>query len=291
MSGEVSSVTVVRGAASSVLVAFPPSWLGFELDDTDGDARTAERPETGREVLGRLPRVVALLDGPMFELVEGGTNYAASRGSRLLYRYLDRRHGINVATRYPERGATVSVTPEGRVSVVSGAGEVEGAVFACQGYPELIRDGRLVARDVVNTDRVGRAALCVLDDGRVAFAVGRAPMAEFGRALLNLQGVRVRDAIYTDGGGSTTLALRGEGGRLEIAQGLDSRRLPVYILAEPPASGVGMVNPSSGSEGEGFLLRLWRSPWFRVVGGSAVATGALAVGVHLLRSEDEGDEG
>lgn len=275
---------VVRGARDVVLVAFPATWLGFELDESDGNPATAERPETGRQVLARMPRVVALLDGAMFELPGGGTDYAHASGARLLYRYLDRRRGIDRPTRYPDRGATLSVTPDGHATMMDGAREVIGATFAAQGYPEVIRAGRVEASAERNTDAVGRAALCLLDDGRVAFAVGRASMRAFGEALLGLSGVRVRDAVYTDGGGSTTLALRGEGGGLVIAHGLDARRLPVYLLAEPPSMGEGMVGAPSGS-GSSSSSRV--GPVLKVLGGTAAVV-ALAVGVrHWWESRRE----
>ena len=263
MSGE--PVTVVRGARDSLLVAVPPAWLSLELDDTDNNPRTGERPETGRQVIERLPRVVALLDGPMFD-PEG--EYPSYTRARMLYRYLDRRRGISVPSQFPTRGATLSMAGDARAVVMDGAAEIEGAVFAVQGYPAVLRRRSNVATRDKNRETTGRAALCLLGDGRVAFAVGRAPMWEFGEALRALTDVDVVDALYTDGGGSTTLALRDANGTLEVAHGLDSRRLPAYILAEPGPSSPGMV----GSPAEG-------SPWWKTV---AVGTLAVAVGLGAL---------
>lgn len=266
--------TVARGAHDLVLVAFPPSWLGIEAEDRDGNRATAEHPETGRELLARLPRVVALIGGPMFD-PEDSNDYVRYQRARLLYRYLDRRRDITVPTRYPERGATLSVDARGRVVVMDGAREVEGAIWAVQGYPEVVRNGRVEASDRTDANTTGRAALCALSDGRVAFAIARCGMAEFGRALLALRldrGATVRDAIYTDGGGSTTLALRSEGGVLAVAHGLDARRLPAYLFAEPPPSGRGMIL----APGETIAQRLQGSPWLRVVGA--------AVGVSIVGS-------
>lgn len=279
-----SPFTVHRGARDLVLVAFPPSWLGIEAEDRDGNRATAENPETGRELLTRLPRAVALIDGPMFD-PEDTSDYTRYQRARLLYRYLDRRRGITVPTRYPERGATLSVDPQGRVTVLDGAREAEGAVFAVQGYPEVVRNGRVEASERADSNATGRAALCALSDGRVAFAIARCGMAEFGRALLALRldgGATVRDAIYTDGGGSTTLALRGEGGALAVAHGLDARRLPAYLIAEPPASGPGMIL----APGSTLAQRLKGSTWLRVV-GSALAVSVVGAGVVWWLDSDE----
>lgn len=247
----------VLRAGDTVLVVFPPAWLGVELDDTDSDKRTAERPETLRQVIGRLPRVVAAVDGPMFD--EPGAGYDRYERTRVVYRYLDKRRGVDVASLHPERGATLSVTPDGRASWARGAREVAGATFAVQGYPELLRDGENVANPSRDTERTGRAALLLLDDGRVGFAVGRAGMRAFAESLRTLRGVKVTQAVYTDGGGSTALAVRGVGSSLLVSVGLDSRRVPAYVIAEPPASGPAMTG----------------MPWRLVVGGVGVVTVAL----------------
>ena len=160
-------------------------------------------------------------------------------------------------------------------------------MFAVQGYPEVVRDGRLEASDRADANVTGRAALCALTDGRVAFAIARCGMADFGRALLALRldgNATVRDAIYTDGGGSTTLALRGEGGALAVAHGLDARRLPAYLFAEPPPSGRGMIL----APGETLAQRLKGSPWLRVVGA---AVGVSVVGATALWFLDQPGDG
>ncbi len=270
---------VFRGGAGVVLVAMPATWVGIELDETDGDTATAENFETGREVLARLGRVMVIVDGPMFDIVGGGTDYdRPGAKARLQYRYLDRRRGIDRPTRHADRGATISVGADGRAAVQSGALEVQGAVFAVQGYPELIRRGAVVigTRDA---DRVGRAAFCVLADGRVGFAVGRAPMRAFAEAVLALP-CRVSDAIYTDGGGSTTLGLRNVRGGLDVAQGLDARKLPIYLIGEPPPAGAGMV----GAGGGGVVARWVPGPAARFFAAVALATVGAAAGAHWWRN-------
>ena len=279
------SFSVHRGARDLLLLAFDARWLGIECDDTDGNRATAERPETGREVMARMPNVVAVLGGPMFS-PEDSSDYARYQRARLLYRYLDRRRNITVPTRHPERGATLSVDSVGRVTVLDGAREADGAIWAVQGYPEVLREGRIEASDRADTNVTGRAALCALSDGRVAFAIARCGMADFGRVLvaLRMEGdTRVRDAIYTDGGGSTCLALRGTGGELVVAHGLDARRLPAYLTAEPPASGPGMILTPNA---RGWIDAVRGSPWVRVVGG-VLAASALTAGLLSFFEEDE----
>ena len=278
-------MSMVRGDRNVILVAFPASWLSIEAEDTDGNRATGEHPETGRDVMSRYPGAVALLDGSMFELADG-LPYATSQRARFQYRYLDRRAGVDVPSQFPQRGATLSVV-SGRAVVLDGAAQLADATVAVQGYPEVIRGGRLEVTDARNTENTGRAALCLLSDGRVAFAVGRAPLAAFGRVLLALRvpssvpDCKVRDALYTDGGDSTALALRGQGGALEIAHGLDARRLPAYLLAIPPASGVRATGPLPGEPERG--VRAWlRSPRVRAV-GAASAVGAILGGVLWWR--------
>ncbi len=234
-----SDVTRYLGAGGLVLVLFPPSWLGVELDDTDGDTSTGERPETLRQVLARLPDVVAAIDGPMFEVADGKP-YTTSGHARLLYRYLDRRRGVDVPSRYLDRGATLAVIG-GRAVWTRGGRETSGAEFAVQGFPELLFEGANVANAARDTDVTGRAALVLAADGRVGFAVARASMYGFAELLRTVGSASVRHAVYLDGGGSTALALRGEEGELVTGVGLDARRVPAYVLATPPGSVLGAL--------------------------------------------------
>lgn len=274
---------VVRGGSGLVLVAVPGAWLATELDDTDNDQRTAERPETLREVLARYPAAVAALDGAMFD-AEG--EYPTYARARLSYRNLDVARGINSPGRYPTRGATLSRMRDGRLVMLDGDAIADGATWAAQGYPTLIHRGDNVANPNRDANTTGRAALCLLADGRAGFATARCGMHAFARELLALREVRVTDAAYTDGGGSTGLALR-EGSAFSVSVGLDARRLPVYLLALPPAGavadqvarGVGGVLANAAASG---LVRA-----LKVAGGvalGAVALGAVAVGVERVRA-------
>lgn len=264
-----TAAELVRGPSGLAVVAFPASWLALEVEDRDGNPRTAEGLETAREVWRRESEAVVLVDGPMFTLVGGGSDYRRATAANLLYRYFDAARRVDVPSSYPDRGATLSVDGEGRATWLQGAREARGAVFAVQGYPELLRSGDNVASVRNDRDTTGRAALCLLSDGRAAFAIGRAPMREFAEVL---RGVRVgaasvTDAAYLDGGGSTSLALRGANGSDLFAHGLDARRLPVYLLAVPPRGGRGATGVV----------------WWGSLGSVAVAVGVVAAGVAALR--------
>lgn len=121
--------------------------------------------------------------------------------------------------------------------MLPGSQEQPGSSFAVQGYPSIVYQGRNVANPDVDAQHVGRAAIIALSDGRVAFAIDTTGMHAFGRSLLALRmanGAYVTDAVYSDGGGSTALALR-ENGRDVVARGMNARRLPAYVLAIPPS--------------------------------------------------------
>lgn len=274
---ESSSITLHRGPSSLLLVAFPASWLALEVDDLDGNPRTAERPETLRQVLQRWPAIVAAVDGPMFGVADG-VGYERSQSSRLDYRYLDRRHGVDVATRYPERGCTFSVAADGALSVMDGAREVEGARFALQGYPEILRGRVNEGSRTHDTNADKRAALCKLADGRAAFAISRSGIRAMGDVLLGLTEVVVTDAVYLDGGGSTALALRGTGGNLLVGEGLDARRVPSFVLAVPPASGSG-----PGQVGVGHARAVVGGSLVAVAVGTAISAIAGAVGAWVWK--------
>lgn len=253
-----------------MLVAFPGSWLALELDDTDGNPRTAERPETAADVWRRESRAVALIDGPMFRPADG-LPYDRSQQSALDYRYLDTARRIDVPTRYPERGATLSVTASGETAMMRGAAELREATFAVQGYPEILRAGENVANPNRDADDNKRAALVRLSDGRVGFAISRSGVHALGELLRRARaanGATIPDAVYTDGGGSMALALRGAGGRDLVAENMTGRRLPVFLLAVPPVGGEGTTGRR----------------WWAAVGGAA-GLAALIAGVEWWRRQ------
>lgn len=239
MAGTFPGVRVTRGGGGLLVVKFPARWLSLELDRASDDARAAVRPETLGQVLERRRDVVAAVDAAMFAVADG-LPYDRSERSRLLYRYLCTRAGINVPSAYPNRGATLSVNAAGLPFMLEGDAVCDGAVFAHQGYPAMVVDGRNVASRENDTNATGRAALLVFADGGVGFCVSRTGIRELAALLLGLRGEwRVTGATYMDGGGSTALALRGAGGALELGVGLQSRRVPAYVIAVPPLAPVG----------------------------------------------------
>lgn len=232
------TVEVHRGDHELVVIAFPPRWLRLEVDDLDGNPRTAERPETLREVIARMPNVVAAVDAAMFE-VDDGLPYATSQRSRLIYRYLDLGgpSPINIASSHPTRGATLSVDGRGFAYVIEGDAVCDGAVFAHQGYPAMVINGRNIASREKDLNRTGRAAMLLCEDGRVAFAVSKTGIRELAAAVLRLPGgLRAKSAMYLDGGGSTA-AYACQGGQETVAVGMNSRRVPAYVLAIQPREG------------------------------------------------------
>lgn len=232
------TLEVHRGDHDLIVIAFPPRWLRLEVDDLDGDPRTAERPETLRQVITRMPGVAAAVDAAMFEVADG-LPYATSQRSRLIYRYLDLGgpSPINIASQHPTRGATLSVDGRGFACVLEGDAVCDGAVFAHQGYPAMLLDGRNVASREKDLNRTGRAAMLLCEDGRAAFAVSKTGIRELAGALRKLPGgLRAKSAMYLDGGGSTA-AYASQGGQEIVSVGMNSRRVPAYVLAIQPREG------------------------------------------------------
>lgn len=183
-------------------------------------------PSRASEALAANPRAEAVLDGAMFSLCAPG-GYASSTCADL--DYLLRGEGLFDDGEHLADGGTVSVTPQGTAVVRPGADAVPGARLSVQLYPTLVRDGQvIVSNNGTNADRVWRAALCVLDDGRLAFAIMQADMQTFARTLI--AALRARHAYYTDGGGSTSLAVRGDAryGHPE------DRRVAFWLVANAP---------------------------------------------------------
>jgi hypothetical protein len=188
---------------------------------------------------------LALVDGPMFSVCgaenerrAGETDaqrYRRYTCGRPDYRLLDTARGIDVAGRFPTRGATFSVMANGAVSVASGNVVAPGAAVAVQGYPPLVRDGVNVASNVgPNAERNWRVALCLAPDGNLAFAAGSEDMVSFG---VDLRAAGFRQAVYLDGGG-TARVLRVQSGA--FIGSTEDRRAPLWIAAvalagAPPA--------------------------------------------------------
>lgn len=196
-----------------------------------------------------LPKAYALLDGPMF----GAACSSNGRGPGCLqYRLRDRARDVDSAPMYPDRGLTFTVGGiRGQADVVRGSRDedVGDAPVAIQTYPALVEDGRATGSN--EPESVGRAALCLLADGRLAFAAGGGPMRTFAAELAR---AGVQWAGYTDGGGSTGLL----GPGVEIA---GNRPVPAWLVAVP---------------------RSWIARWWPAVLGVA---GALVVSAVVMPRE------
>lgn len=217
----VSSVTVVRNSGV-VMIKIPPSYLCIELDI---EGASGSRPEVALDVVERY-RPQALVCGPMFEKENGhGSGYSQYTLARLLYRYLDVRNNINISSRYPTRGATVSVV-NNQAFFHRGDRVEAGATFAIQTFPSMIENSENKSSSILDLNSTGRACIGIHQDGSVIFAVYTGGIRPFSQLLI---GLGVQNCGYLDGGGSTSLF-----GPDSIGIGLRARRLPSYILAIPP---------------------------------------------------------
>lgn len=217
----VSSVTVVRNSGV-VMIKIPPSYLCIELDL---EGSSGSRPEVALDVVERY-RPQALVCGPMFEKEDGhGSGYSSYSRARLLYRYLDMRNNINIPSRWPSRGSTISVV--GNQAFHYRGDRIEaGATFAIQTYPSMIENSENKSSTVRDTNSTGRACIGIHQDGSVIFATYTGGIRQFSEILISMGLV---SAGYLDGGGSTSMF------GPDVTIGLRSRRLPSYILAIPPS--------------------------------------------------------
>lgn len=217
----VSSIEVIRNNGV-VMVKIPPSWLTIELDL---EGSSGSRPEVALDVIERY-HPQALICGPMFSKENGhGSGYTDYTLARLLYRYLDMRNNINISSRYPTRGATVSVV-NNQAFFHRGDRIEAGATFGIQGYPSMIENSQNQSSTVLDLNSTGRACVGIHQDGSVVFAIYTGGIRSFSDKLISMG---VKAATYMDGGGSTSLF-----GPNNTTIGLRSRRLPSYILAIPP---------------------------------------------------------
>lgn len=182
------------------LASFPASKLGLVVRPY-GNGPTIRERLTAEEVFAQDPTVQLLIDGPMW-----------ADGDLLRFRYLDTSQGLNLQGHERDGrdntgwGATLSVV-DGVASMRSGNEVAPGATVAVQGYPELVRNGVEVHTAGVDEGSSWRAAVGILANGEVFFAVGVGGNEDFALALQEAGAV---DAVYLDGGSSTTMQLRGE---------------------------------------------------------------------------------
>lgn len=190
------------------------------------------RAVNAREARARNRRARALLNGPMF-----------LQGADVpVYRHLDARAGVDVASRFPGRGSTLSVVG-GQAVARLGDEVASGASVAVQCYPTLVSGGQITQAG--DPEHVGRAGLALLPDGRLAFVVGRGSLSAFSRAIVEQLGAVW--AGYTDGGTSTALW------RGRHLAGSSTRPIPTWLLDVPPAGGATPIVVGAVALGIGLL--------------------------------------
>jgi len=141
----------------------------------------------------------AALNGPMFEVCGDDCDV-------LDYLHYDPSRGVTAQGRYPSRGITVYVL-NGVPHAARGRYAPDASSAAVQLYPPLVWNGSDETNPSLNTAAEWRAALCIMDDGNLAFAVGGpSSMTSFSRGLVEAGAVY---AGYTDGGSSTSLVTPG----------------------------------------------------------------------------------
>lgn len=227
------------------LLAFSPAGLG---------AIVTPRPVTARELFAAHPDVVAAIGGPMFSFCEGEPrDYGRYQCGAVDYKLLDRVRGASVAGKYPRRGATLSLV-RGEARVLDGDATPAGADVAIQGYPAIVRDGAVAVSRKPPTDYdgqpAGRVAYGTLSDGRAFFAYSYTSIYDFALQLIALGAY---DAIYTDGGGSSSLVMRMPDGSLVGSDADDpgGRRLPSWVVWSQPAGNNLFLVGSTGEPAPG----------------------------------------
>lgn len=183
------------------LLTFPPSMLALYADVKSG---SQVAPHNVDEAVAAT-HAEAALDGPMFEKCssQSGVPYSSYNCGELLYKHYDLRSGLNVSSKYPSRGITISVLENGHSQAADGDVVPPNATVAVQLYPAMVVNGQ--TRHVSDADgNAQRAALAIMEDGNMAFVISRPMlMSQFAQKLV---AAGAKYAGYTDGGGSTSLA-------------------------------------------------------------------------------------
>lgn len=205
---------------------FDPSRLGVYAEAIDPQHPDRFRPLTASEVMTKNKQALAAINGSMFDLCSGTPqDYPNATCEQVVYLTRDTQHRrIDIATKRPTDGITVSVAG-GKGKVKADAQVTAGAKVAVQLYPPMILNGRDVTTASLNTDRVWRSAVGIDRNGKIVFAVTQNSMTGMAREMLDHG---VVDAGYTDGGGSTRLAIRGQ---REVGNS-ENRRVPLWYVAE-----------------------------------------------------------
>jgi len=217
-------VAEVQSDGSLQWVVFDPGQLGV-IAWQAGQGRT--EMHVAADALAAAPGVEAVLDGPMFQ--DLGSGRASSN-----FMLFDAHRSVSIPGRFPGQGGTIAVLPtldgRGRAVATSGARYPDGALVAVQGYPTLVWNRSNVVLPSVNPEQWRRAALAILGDGRLAFVIGSGPMHDFAERVRALGAVY---AVYTDRGGSTSIAVRGD----RRYGSAENRPVAVWLGVWPSGSG------------------------------------------------------
>ncbi len=128
----------LRVAGRLTLIEFPPDMLGLYVQPAGPDQGV---PLTADQVLRANPSVVALLNGPMFDLCPGQPDdYGAYTCGRFRYLHADAGAGVLAPGTNPSSGLTIAVV-NGQGLAFPGAADPPGATFALQLYPALVAGG------------------------------------------------------------------------------------------------------------------------------------------------------
>lgn len=241
------------------MLAFQPAQLGV-VSEQVGPERL--NPEDLRGVMQKyIPGdAYAALDGPMFNFCPGEPHdYASYQCAAPVFGFVDKRRGVDAVSTRASDGITISIVG-GQPRVMQGFQAPTGASVAVQLYPTLVRDGQAVNHNTSDGPD-SRAALAILGDGRMALVTAEGlTLEDFATALADYG---VRDAGYTDGGGSTGLAYTENGGVHTLG---GTRRVAAWLVVEK--------------------YNHWSTATKVAVGvGAAVAAGGLLYWLHVASTK------
>lgn len=227
-----------------VLVEFDPATLGIFAKPTSSERY---EPVTLSDAMWDQD-VLAALDGPMFGNCDPGSSYATSNCADPRFAQLDQSVGVSDPPNRGEENSGVSVSIVDGLAIWSGgSGFDRRATVGVQMYPALVMDGEIQATRATgsNADRVKRAAVAGLANGRLAFCYAIDTMAGFAR--------RIRDAGavwagYTDGGGSTALGYRDpQTGAVRRFISSEDRPVAMFLVARRGAHRGASISESTAS--------------------------------------------
>lgn len=220
------SVTLETIRNRDVVLVVGPAWaLGVAVSPRSEDAAHMN-PETALPVMDSNHHLLAVVDGPMFEECGSRGGYANTDCESLNYLVFDPKANANAPSKHPGDGCIIGFDGEGVGFARRGGVKLPTDKVAIQGFPTLVFDGHVVASNTgSNSEQNWRAALVLMNDGRIALAATarRLDMVAFAQALV---AAGAKAATYTDGGGSTALRAR-DGGLLTGSA--ENRRVASFV--------------------------------------------------------------